>query len=108
MSMLFAQLLYIQFYTGQEYVVGDKFWEDAKFAELLSQINYYTVPDPDMVTDGRYSPVFQYPILYIYIYILYFCLDWDCVHNSQLSWLSWLNIILHIFIPNSTIIIVGR
>ena len=54
MSMLFAQLLYIQFYTGHEYVVGEKFWEDPKFAELLAQINYHAAPDPEMITDGMY------------------------------------------------------
>ena len=51
--MLFAQLLYTQFYTDKEYVRGDKFWEDAKFAELLAQINYHAAPDQDMITDGE-------------------------------------------------------
>ncbi len=53
MSMLFAQLLYIQFYNDQEYVRGEKFWDDAKFAELLAQVNYHAVPDADMITDGK-------------------------------------------------------
>ncbi|XP_022105650.1 uncharacterized protein LOC110987312 isoform X2 [Acanthaster planci] len=51
MSMLFAQLLYIQFFTDKEYVRGDKFWEDAKFAELLGQISYHVAPDEEMITD---------------------------------------------------------
>ena len=82
MSMLFAQLLYIQFYTGQEYVAGDKFWEDAKFAELLSQINYYTVPDPDMITDGGYASVFQNSVLYIDMFSMFVWTVGHCVHNS--------------------------
>ncbi|XP_072037755.1 uncharacterized protein [Amphiura filiformis] len=51
MSMLFAQLLYIQLYNDKEYVRGDKFWEDAKFAELLAQVNYHAAPDQEMITD---------------------------------------------------------
>ncbi|XP_033634703.1 uncharacterized protein LOC117295983 [Asterias rubens] len=51
MSMLFAQLLYIQLYNDKEYIRGDKFWEDAKFAELLGQISYHAAPDEDMITD---------------------------------------------------------
>ncbi|XP_071964883.1 uncharacterized protein [Antedon mediterranea] len=51
MSMLFAQLLYIQFFTDKDYVRGDKFWVDAKFAELLAQVSYYASPDPDKITD---------------------------------------------------------
>ncbi|XP_038072189.1 uncharacterized protein LOC119740824 [Patiria miniata] len=51
MSMLFAQLLYIQFFTDKEYVRGEKFWEDAKFAELLGQISYHVAPDEEMITD---------------------------------------------------------
>ena len=54
MSMLFAQLLYIQFFTYKEYVRGERFWEDAKFAELLAQINYHVAPDQDMITDGMF------------------------------------------------------
>ncbi|XP_071798990.1 uncharacterized protein [Asterias amurensis] len=51
MSMLFAQLLYIQLYNDKEYIRGDKLWEDAKFAELLGQISYHAAPDEDMITD---------------------------------------------------------
>ncbi|XP_071965602.1 uncharacterized protein [Antedon mediterranea] len=51
MSMLFAQLLYIQFFTDKDYVRGDKFWVDAKFAELLAQVSYYAAPDPEQITD---------------------------------------------------------
>nr|XP_054769399.1 LOW QUALITY PROTEIN: uncharacterized protein LOC129277217 [Lytechinus pictus] len=51
MSMLFAQLLYIQFYNNKEYVRGEKFWEDAKFSELLGQISYHANPDESMVAD---------------------------------------------------------
>ena len=52
MSMLFAQLLYIQFFNEKEYVRGEKFWEDAKFSELLGQISYHATPDESMVSDG--------------------------------------------------------
>ena len=52
MSMLFAQLLYIQFYNDKEYVRGEKFWEDAKFSELLGQISYHANPDESMISDG--------------------------------------------------------
>ena len=52
MSMLFAQLLYIQFFNDKEYVRGDKFWEDVKFSELLGQISYDATPDKSMVSDG--------------------------------------------------------
>eukprot|EP00057_Strongylocentrotus_purpuratus_P010571 XP_011665045.1 PREDICTED: uncharacterized protein LOC105438652 [Strongylocentrotus purpuratus] len=51
MSMLFAQLLYIQFYNDKEYVRGEKFWEDAKFSELLGQISYHANPDESMISD---------------------------------------------------------
>ncbi|XP_071489113.1 uncharacterized protein [Diadema antillarum] len=51
MSMLFSQLLYIQFYNEKEYVRGDKFWDDAKFSELLGQISYHANPDESMVTE---------------------------------------------------------
>ncbi|XP_071965604.1 uncharacterized protein [Antedon mediterranea] len=51
MSMLFAQLLYIQFFTDKHYVRGDKFWVDTKFAELLAQVSYYAAPDPEKITD---------------------------------------------------------
>ncbi|XP_072166721.1 uncharacterized protein [Diadema setosum] len=51
MSMLFAQLLYIQFYNEKEYVRGEKFWDDAKFSELLGQISYHANPDESMVTE---------------------------------------------------------
>ncbi|XP_054770128.2 uncharacterized protein LOC129277962 [Lytechinus pictus] len=51
MSMLFAQLLYIQFYNNKEYVRGEKFWEDAKFSELLGQISYHANPDESMISD---------------------------------------------------------
>ncbi|XP_072163796.1 uncharacterized protein [Diadema setosum] len=51
MAMLFAQLLYIQFYNEKEYVRGEKFWDDAKFLELLGQISYHVNPDESMVTD---------------------------------------------------------
>ncbi|XP_030833626.1 uncharacterized protein LOC100888215 [Strongylocentrotus purpuratus] len=51
MSMLFAQLLYIQFFNEKEYVRGEKFWEDAKFSELLGQISYHATPDESMVSD---------------------------------------------------------
>ena len=55
MSMLFAQLLYIQLYNDKEYIRGDKFWGDAKFAELLGQISYHAAPDEDMISDGKTS-----------------------------------------------------
>ncbi|XP_071489580.1 uncharacterized protein [Diadema antillarum] len=51
MSMLFSQLLYIQFYNEKEYVRGEKFWDDAKFSELLGQISYHVNPDETMVTE---------------------------------------------------------
>ncbi|XP_030853140.1 uncharacterized protein LOC100894022 [Strongylocentrotus purpuratus] len=51
MSMLFAQLLFIQFYNDKEYVRGEKFWEDAKFSELLGQISYHANPDESMISD---------------------------------------------------------
>ncbi|XP_071845673.1 uncharacterized protein [Apostichopus japonicus] len=51
MSMLFAQLLYIQFFSEGEYVRGKKFWPDDRFHELLGQIGYYATPDPEMVTE---------------------------------------------------------
>ncbi|XP_071510056.1 uncharacterized protein [Diadema antillarum] len=51
MAMLFAQLLYIQFYNEKEYVRGEKFWDDAKFLELLGQISYHVNPDESVVTD---------------------------------------------------------
>ncbi|XP_071509004.1 uncharacterized protein [Diadema antillarum] len=51
MAMLFAQLLYIQFYNEKEYVRGEKFWDDSKFLELLGQISYHVNPDESMVTD---------------------------------------------------------
>nr|XP_054759991.1 uncharacterized protein LOC129266170 [Lytechinus pictus] len=51
MSMLFAQLLYIQFFNDKEYVRGEKFWDDAKFSELLGQISYHATPDESMVSD---------------------------------------------------------
>ncbi|XP_033108907.1 uncharacterized protein LOC117110328 isoform X2 [Anneissia japonica] len=51
MSMLFAQLLYIQFFTKEEYVRGEKFWPDSKFSELLGQVSYYAAPDPTKITD---------------------------------------------------------
>ncbi|KAJ8028862.1 hypothetical protein HOLleu_28108 [Holothuria leucospilota] len=51
MSMLFAQLLYIQFFSEGEYVRGEKFWPDDKFCELLGQINYQAAPDPNITTE---------------------------------------------------------
>ncbi|XP_071965603.1 uncharacterized protein [Antedon mediterranea] len=51
MSMLFAQLLYIQFFTDKHNVRGDKFWVDTKFCELLAQVSYYAAPDLDKITD---------------------------------------------------------
>ena len=65
--MLFAQLLYIQFYNDQEYVRGEKFWDDAKFAELLAQVNYHAVPDADMITDGKEGLV--------YFLLRFICID---------------------------------
>nr|XP_054756668.1 uncharacterized protein LOC129262561 [Lytechinus pictus] len=51
MSMLFAQLLYIQFYNDKEYVRGEKFWEDPKFSELLGQISYHANPEESMISE---------------------------------------------------------
>ncbi|XP_071509003.1 uncharacterized protein [Diadema antillarum] len=51
LAMIFAQLLYIQFYNEKEYVRGEKFWDDSKFFELLGQISYHVNPVESMVTD---------------------------------------------------------
>lgn len=50
MSMLFAQLLYIQFFSEGEYVRGEKFWPDDRFYELLGQIGYYASPDTEIIS----------------------------------------------------------
>ncbi|XP_030834833.1 uncharacterized protein LOC100890789 [Strongylocentrotus purpuratus] len=50
MSMLIGELLYIRFFNKKEYVRGEKFWEDAKFSELLGQISYHA---ESMVTDEQ-------------------------------------------------------
>ncbi|PIK54432.1 hypothetical protein BSL78_08645 [Apostichopus japonicus] len=53
MSMLFAQLLYIQFFSEGEYVRGKKFWPDDRFHELLGQIGYYATPNTQLLR-GEY------------------------------------------------------
>ncbi|XP_070570163.1 uncharacterized protein [Ptychodera flava] len=51
MSVLFSQLLYINFRPENDYVEGDKFWQDSTFAELLGQINYHAAPNPEKISE---------------------------------------------------------
>ncbi|XP_077997674.1 uncharacterized protein LOC144450813 [Glandiceps talaboti] len=52
MSVLFSQLLYINFCPKKGYKKGQKFWEDVTFTELLGQIYYHAAPDPNKMTDA--------------------------------------------------------
>ncbi|XP_070570166.1 uncharacterized protein [Ptychodera flava] len=51
MSVLFSQLLYINFRPENDYIEGDKFWQDSTFAELLGQINYHAAPNPEKISE---------------------------------------------------------
>ena len=51
---IFGEYLYIRFFQGDsELLEGQPFWNEAKLQELLMQIRYSVVPDPDIITEGE-------------------------------------------------------
>lgn len=51
MGPIFSEYLYIRFYSGG---TGNKYWADAKFQELLMQLQFNNVmPDAALIKPGQ-------------------------------------------------------
>lgn len=58
MGPIFSEYLFIRFFQRPGEVTPEKdqrYWPIPKFQELLMQLNFFAVPDQNMVQNGKYA-----------------------------------------------------
>ena len=63
MGPIFGEYLYIRFFQRTDVEEGKPYWNEAKMQELLMQIRYSVVPDPQMIEEGIGKQASRYTMI---------------------------------------------